>query len=75
MLFPKCTRAYRFTLVTSDLISLADVCLMFDLRTYTEKMPDTARYRYHRGDYDGINQELNSIDWDSQLADKNTEES
>ena len=38
-------------------------------------MPDTARYRYHRGDYDGINQELNSIDWDSQLADKNTEES
>ena len=57
-------------------IGLSDhICLMFDLRTYTEKMPDTARYRYHRGDYDGINQELNSIDWDSQLADKNTEES
>ena len=55
-------------------IGLSDhICLMFDLRTYTEKMPDTARYRYHRGDYDGINQELNSIDWDSQLPDKNTE--
>ena len=57
-------------------IGLSDhICLMIDLRMYTEQTPNTARYKYHRGDYYGMNQELNNIDWETQLEGKNTEES
>lgn len=58
-------------------LGLSDhACLEFDLNVYTSIKPQPdAKYRYHKGDYDGMNTYLSNINWEEELSKISTEES
>ena len=57
-------------LVTLPALGLSDhYCLSFTLNAYTERGDDVEpKFRYHKGDYDGLNQKIQGIDWEKELA-------